>query len=531
MNKPTDFDLLLTNGILVDGSGNDPVKGDIAFKDGRIAAIGDLSGSRAGQSLDCAGLNIAPGFIDTHTHSDAYILLEPAAPSKTWQGVTTEILGHCGASAAPYSIPECLSSDWRTFEYPGSWGSMGEYRDLLESRGFGPNLVALAGHRNLRIAVMGVESRPATRAEIKQMADLLAESFAEGASGFSTGLIYEPSKNATPEEVEALARVTREHGGVYTTHIRNESSRLLEALDEAIDIARQTGVALQISHLKTAGRANWHFVEEAVAKINAARAAGLRVYADRYPYTASGTTLGILLPNWAKKDGHEAILNRLRDPATRARIVAEMDGINNAEQRGEIIVAATWSDQTHPFRGQSLYKAAAQLGMTAVEACLWILEQDKLLTSAFYVSMSEDNLRYIYSQPWVMLGSDGSIRNTTGLLSQDHPHPRAYGANARLLAMSREEGGLSLAETVRRMSSLPAEAFGIDERGWLKTGYWADVVVFNAATVRDRATFAEPHQLSEGVEHVFVNGQAILQDSALTGKLPGKWVQSKIIQE
>jgi len=530
MSGQADFDLLLTNGTLLDGSGGEPRKGDIAFKDGRIAAIGDLAGCRAGQCLDCAGLHIAPGFIDTHNHSDAYILLEPAAPSKVFQGVTTEILGHCGASAAPCSIPECLSSDWRTFEYPGTWHSMGEYRALLEKRGFGPNLVALAGHRNLRIVVMGVESRPATAAEIGQMAELLAQSFAEGASGFSTGLIYEPSKNASPAEVEALARVTQEHGGVYTTHIRNESVHLLESIDEALEIARKTGVALQISHLKTAGPANWHLVRAAVEKIETARAEGLRVYADRYPYTASGTGLSIILPVWAKKDGHQAILARLRDPATRARIIAEMGEIN-IKERGEIVIAATWSEQTHPFRGQSLDSAAARLGMSPAEACLWILEQDKLLTSAFYFSMSEDNMRYIYSQPWVMLGSDGSIRNTSGPLSQDHPHPRAYGATARLLAMSREEGGLSLAETVRRMSSLPAEAFGIAERGWLKTGYFADVVVFNAATVRDRATFAEPHQLAEGVEHVFVNGRALLQDGRLTGELPGKWLQSKVVQK
>lgn len=520
----TDFDLLLTGGEVLDGSGAPAQRLDVGVRGGRIAALGDLGNASARQRLDCAALTVAPGFIDAHSHSDAYLLIEPTAPSKLFQGVTTEVVGHCGASAAPLRGEARLPSDWASFSYPGTWRGVAEYRTLLERQGVGMNVLALAGHRNLRMAVMGSAPRPATPSEIDAMARALEEAMDEGMAGFSTGLVYEPSRHARTEEVEALARVAARRGGLHATHLRNEGPRLLEAIDEALDISRRTGVALQIAHLKTAGRANWPLATAATARIDAARNEGLRVHADRYPYLASGTELDVLLPDWSGQDGREAVLARLRDPATRRKVVEDLQREHPPEYWPTVRVGGTWCGETRPFRGQRLDSAAAALGLSPAEALVWIVERDGLRTGGFFFGMCEENLRHFLAQPWLMVGSDASIRAPDGPLSQDHPHPRAYGAHARLLAMAREGGPLTLAETVRRMTSLAADGFGLRDRGRLAVGQCADVAVFDAARVRDVSTYAEPHRLAEGVRHVVVNGVPALCDGQATGRLAGRWL-------
>jgi N-acyl-D-amino-acid deacylase len=364
--------------------------------------------------------------------------------------------------------------------------------------------------------------RHATGAEVAAMARLLEQALDEGAAGLSTGLIYEPSKHASSSEVEALARVAARKGGIHATHLRSEGAGLLAAIDEAVTVSRNTGVALQIAHIKTSGQANWPLAEAAIARVEAARREGLQVHADRYPYLASGTELDVLLPDWAGQDGRDVVLARLRDAGTRRRIVADMERARPAEYWSTVMVGGTWCEATHPCRGQRLDAAARRLGLSPAEAVVWIVEHDELRTGGFFFGMCEVNLRLFLSQPWVMIGSDASIRAPTGPLSQDHPHPRAYGAHARALAMAREGGPLSLAETVRRMTALPAAGFGLAGRGTLAVGQFADLAVFDAARVVDRATYGEPHQLAEGMRHVFVNGAAVLLDGHATGRLPGR---------
>ncbi len=520
----TDFDTLLLHGALLDGSGAPARRADVGLRGDRIAAVGALADATARQTLDCSGLTLAPGLLDVHSHSDAYLLIEPGAPSKVRQGITTEVVGQCGLSAAPLLGEARLPSDWASFTYPAPWRSMADYRALLERQGSAVNVVALAGHRNLRLTVMGTAPRPARPDEIQAMERLLDQALDEGAGGFSTGLIYEPSKHARPDEIEALARRVARHGGVYATHMRSEKARLLEALDEAIGVARSTGVRLQISHLKTAGKASWHLAPAAAERIEAARHAGCAVHADRYPYLASCTALDILLPGWAGQNGGEAVLARLRDPATRRRIAEEIAATQPPGFDSEVRIGATWCAQTHPFRGRFLDEAAAELRLSPAEALLWIVERDALRTEAFFFSMCAENLRFFLSQPWVMAGSDASLRSPQGPLSHDHPHPRAYGSHARLLALARGEGPLSLAETVRRMTSLPAQAFGLSGYGSIAPGAVADLAVFDAATVCDRSTYAEPHRFAEGVRHVFVAGMPVLLDGRDTPHRPGRWL-------
>jgi N-acyl-D-aspartate/D-glutamate deacylase len=394
-----------------------------------------------------------------------------------------------------------------------------EYRRLLEQVRPAPNVVLLVGHNTLRGGVVGYDARPATPDELARMARALEEALADGARGFSTGLIYAPGRFAEHAEILALAAVAARRGGLYTSHMRSEGRGLLEAINEALAVGRASGVRIEISHLKTAGRESWPLVEPALERIESARREGLVVAADRYPYTASNTDLDVVLPAWAAAGGRDAVLQRLRDPAQRQRLRDELERARPADYWTTVTIA---SCPSHPaVQGTPLVEAAAALGRSPVEAVLHLLDADELRTTAFFHGMCEANLWRILAVPWVMLGTDASLRAPEGPLSRDYPHPRAYGTMPRFLRAALDGRTVPLPEAVRKLTSLPAGHFGLAGRGVIAPGQAADLVVFDPATLEDRATYAAPHQLAGGIERVIVNGVVTLANGRLTGDRGG----------
>ena len=518
------WDWILRGGSVVDGLGGESVRADVGIARDRIAAVGDLAGAQAANEFDAAGLLVCPGFIDVHTHSDAYLLIEPGAPSKIRQGVTTEITGNCGASAAPRWPGYTMPSDWLEQEYPGEWRSVTDYRALLEARKPAVNSAMLIGHRAIRAAVMGIEPRAATADETAKMCGLLEAALEEGGAGLSTGLVYAPAMFAQPDEITALAKVVARRGGIYATHMRSEGGTLLEAIDEALDVARASGVRLQISHLKTAGRGNWHKIDAAIEKIRAAREEGIEVASDRYPYTASCTDLDVILPTWAGQGGRAAILARLRDPAERAKIRAEMAAAREEKYWESVWIGSTRHPDNAAFAGKPILEAAEAWKLHPLDAALRFMETDELFTGGIFFGMSEDNMWRILAEPWVMIGSDASIRSPEGPLSHDHPHPRAYGTFGRFMRAVLDGKSVSVGEAVRKMTGLPADHFRLKDRGVLRAGAFADVVVVDPKAFRDRATYEKPHQFCDGVPAVWVNGALTLRDGRETGARGGRYL-------
>ena len=518
------FDLLITGGRVLDGTGAAEVEADIGIRGDRIADIGDLSGATAASVVKAAGRFVCPGFIDVHSHSDAYLLIEPGAASKVFQGVTTEVVGNCGASAAPLFGAYRMPSDWRDKQYPRAWSTVAEYRALLEQARPAVNVALLIGHNTLRAGVSGYENRALRPDELANAERALDQALEEGGIGLSSGLIYGPGMFAPREELVALAGVAARRGGIYTSHMRSEGDGLLEAIDEALAIGRESGARVEISHLKTSGGANWGKLDAALERIERARSGGLAVAADRYPYTASSTDLDVVFPKWAHEGGGAALLARLRDPASRARI---RESIAGAERDwGAVTIGSTAAPGNRRFQGMRLVDAAGVLGMEPADAVLHFAESDQLRTGAFFFGMCERNMERILSLPYVMIGSDASLRAPWGVLSSDYPHPRAYGAFARFLRMSLDGRTVPLPEAVRKMTSLPASHFGFRDRGRLAPGMAADVVVFDPAAVRDASDYGDPHRLAEGFALVVVNGTPVLEGGKLTGKRTGGFLCS-----
>ena len=513
------FDWIITGGKIIDGTGAGPVAADIGGKADRITAIGSLRGQSALKTIAAEGCYVCPGFIDVHSHSDTFLMIAPSAPSKVYQGVTTEIVGNCGASAAPIATKKDLPFDWQLLSYPGQWQSMREYLRLLEQCRPAVNVIPLVGHNRLRIAVMGYEDRLSSADELRKMERLLEESLDQGAWGLSTGLIYRPGKYASGAEITALAAIVARRQGIYTTHMRSEMSKVREAVSETIAVGRETGVKIQISHLKTAGAKNWHFVDEVLALIDKARADGLAMAADRYPYIFSCTDLDILLPDWLAANDRPAILKGLGEKKTRERLRDELAAERSPAYWEGIIVATSTNAR---WRGRSVLAIANDLALEPAEAVIKILETDGLQTQAFYSGMNEANMWKIYSQPFVMIGSDSSLRVPEGLFPNDHPHPRAYGSFTKFLRAALDGKTVPLGEAVRKMTALAADHFKIKQRGRLAAGNMADIIVFDPAAVRDLSTYEKPHQLSAGIKAVMVNGQLVVSDSRLTGSRPGK---------
>ncbi len=540
------FDLLIRGGTVVDGTGAAARVADVGVRQDRIAAIGDLSAAEAQRRIDAAGWVVAPGFIDAHAHSDAYLLLEPDAPSKLAQGITTEINGQCGGSAVPRLGRARLSSDWASHAYPQldaaaqtvrrcaaagpTWTTVAGYRALFEAVRPALNTVQFIGHNTLRAGVMGYEPRAADPGDLQAMRRNLEQALDEGGWGLSTGLLYQPGKCAGAEEIDALAQTAAARGGMYATHMRSEGSRLLESLDDVLDLARRTGIRAQISHLKTSGPANWHKIDAALERIDAARADGAAVHSDRYPYIASGTDLDVVLPDWASAGGRDAILANLRDQAARARIADELNRCGR--DWAAVMIGGGWSETVRAFSGRTLADAAGALGLTPGETVCRFVEADETRTGAFFFGMCMENLRRIYAQSWVMPGSDASLRAPWGPLGQDHPHPRAYGTMPRYLRlMTGGEPGFAalcgLEEAVRRMTALPAQVFGLHDRGVLRTGAYADLAVFDPKSFTDTATYAQPHRFASGMHHVIVNGALAYSEGHFTGQRGGRFLDRR----
>lgn len=523
------YDLLITNTMLYDGTGGDAAAADIGIVSDRIATVaraGTLTRAAAAQHIDATGLSTAPGFIDAHAHSDTYLLVHPEATSKITQGVTTEINGQCGGSAAPLEDGVALPSDWEAVGWPGKWKSVAEYRAALEHANPAVNTLLFAGHNTLRKGVVGFAPRAATPEEVALMARRLEAALDDGAAGLSTGLLYPPGMHAAEEEIDALARVAARHGGCYATHMRSEGDGLLESLDEVLALAGRTGVSVQLSHLKTSGAQNAWKLEPALERIHAAQARGCEVYADRYPYLAAGTDLDVVLPDWAGGGGRDAILARLADTADAARLVAELDA--SERDWGAVMVGATWHASLLATRGRTIAQIAAAWQRSPGATVVEILQRDETRTGAFFFGMNEANLKQIYREPYVMPGSDASIRSIGGPLGGDHPHPRAFGTFPRFFRLvTHMENPLTSGEAIRRMTSLPAQAFGLRDRGVVREGAFADLVVFAPENFRDTADYATPHRFAKGVSHVIVNGILTLDGGKFTGNRGGTFLAGR----
>jgi N-acyl-D-amino-acid deacylase len=531
------FDILVKNGFIVDGSGNPWFRADVAIEDGKINKIGRISTSKADEVIDAGGLMVSPGFIDMHSHSDFFLLVNPRSESKIRQGVTTEVIGNCGFSMAPIYrksvdfvkkelgvLANEITWDWSTFE---------EYRAKLLKQGISVNVAPLIGHGILRGNVMGYENREPTKDELDEMEALLAESMGAGAFGMSTGLIYTPGSYAKTEELIELTKVVSKYGGMYASHIRNESDRLLEAVKEAISIGEATGVPVEISHMKSAGRNNWGRIKEALNIAEAARDRGVEVTCDFYPYTAGSTGLDACLPPWAHEGGREEMFKRLQDEVTRKKIKDDIEkGVegweNLIKNAGWDNVVIAYCEKNKQYEGLSISEIAKKQEADLFDAAFNLLLEEEGVVDIVLHEMWDEDMKAVMKHPLSMVGTDGAGYSPYGPLARGKPHPRNYGTFPRILGRYvREEKILMLQDAIRKMTSLPAEKLELFDRGLIREGFWADIVIFNPLKVTDKATFTNPHQYPEGIEYVIVNGQKVIDKKEHTGKLPGKVLRAK----
>ncbi len=516
-------DLLLRGGTVYDGLGGRGLAADVAITNDRITEIGDLSHVSAGRTVDVSGLAVAPGFIDIHTHSDYTLLSNRPMRSSLAQGVTLEVVGNCGVSVGMATQADVFDQERRWLERAGAtvdWDRMGGFLARVESGGTACNVMTLVGHGTIRKAVLGFEDRVPDAGELTRMQALLSDALEDGAVGLSTGLEYLPGGYARHEEVAALAAVTRDAGGFYATHIRNEGDTLVESIEEALRVAEATGVPLQLSHHKSEGLENWGKPHVTLPMMARARAAGLDVLTDQYPYTAFMTGLQvILLPAWAKDGTQEDTQARLKDPGSRARILAE-------------IAAKPWDWDTvqigiarnrREAQGLTLAALGAREGKTPADAALDLLIDEDGWVAAVHFAMSEEDVEFILSDPHTMIGSDGVANDPASEMAQDKTHPRTYGTFPRVLSRYvRGRALLPLGEAIRRMTTLPARRLKLTDRGVLRPGAFADLTVFDPRTVEDTATFDDPHRFPTGLPYVVVNGRLAIDGGVQTDVLSGR---------
>lgn len=517
------FNLVIKGGLVVDGTGNPWLRKDIGITNGKITRLGHIT-EDSGETIDATGMIVSPGFIDLHNHSDFSILAYPSAESYIMQGVTTAVVGNCGLSLAPLNpdklalLKRYLSPFLRAgFDYGWEWRTLAEFYQKVEKQGTSLNLAPLVGQGTIRLAVKGFDSTGSSAEEMNQMKKLLAQSLEDGAFGMSTGLIYPPGCYSSTEELIELASVLREYGAIYTTHMRNEGDRLIEALEEAIEIAEANGIPIEISHHKAAGRSNWGKVNATLRLMEQARQRGVEVNCDVYPYTAGSTTITTLLPTWTLAGGVEKMLDRLKNKQTRQSI--KLESTRFSEWDG-IVIAECPSKKE--YQGKSLEDILKETNRfdDPYEGLFDLLLEIEGNATIIVFLMDEDDVRTVMSSPLSSFISDSWV---TALDAGGKPHPRAYGTFPRVLGKYvREEKLLTLEQAIRKMTSLPAGKIGLKCRGILREGFWADVVIFDQAVIKDQATFDDPHQYPKGIEYVIVNGQVVVDHGRLTGVRPGK---------
>ena len=524
--------IIIRGGTVYDGSGGPPRRADLAIGGDRVVEVGDLSGRRADTVVDATGLAVAPGFVNMLSWSTESLLVDGRSQGEIRQGVTTQVFGE-GSSMGPLTdvMKQRMKEQQGDLKYEVAWTTLREYLDHLQRRGVSQNVASFIGAATIREHVVGLEDRPATPEEMGKMRELVRREMEQGALGIGSSLIYAPGSYASTEELIELCKVAARYGGTYISHMRSEGERLLEAVDEVIRISREAGLPAEIYHLKAAGEANWSKIDQVVARVEEARRQGRQVRADMYTYTAGATGFDACIPRWALSGGLEALFPRLQDGPTRARIAREMStpglGFENlcllAGSAERILLVGFKTDALKPLTGKTLAQVAQERGTDPWQTILDLVAADRTRIEVVFFLMSEDNVRKQIKLPWVGFGSDAASMAPVAPFTLSSAHPRAYGNFARLLGRYvRDEKLIPLEEAVRRLSSMPAGNLGLEGRGLLKKGMYADVAVFDAATIADRATFEQPHQYAVGMRHVFVNGVQVLKDGEHTGALPGR---------
>ena len=530
--KPHDFHVIIKGGTVYDGTGGEPQHVDVAIRGDRIAGLGDFSKANARTIIDANGLAVAPGFINMLSWSNESLIQDGRSQSEIRQGVTTEIMGE-GESMGPVNdrVREHMLREQSDIKYEIKWNTLAEYLRYLETRGVSCNVSSFIGATTIRENVIGFEDKAPTPEQLDQMRELVRKEMEAGALGIGTSLIYPPAFYAKTEELIELCKVAAKYQGKYISHMRSEGNRLLEALDELIRISREAGIPAEVYHIKAAGQQNWGKLDALLSRIEAAQKEGLKITADMYTYTAAGTGLDACLPPWTEDGGYPALFKRLRDPATRDKIAKEVakdsDEWENlyigAGSPDRILLFGFKSDKLKPLTGKSLAEVAKMLGKDPITTIMDLISEDESRIGAVYFLMSEENVKKELTKPWISFGSDEASQAPEGVFLKSNPHPRAYGNFARVLGKyARDEKVMPLTEAVRRLSGLPATNLGLDHRGFIKEGMFADVVVFDPATITDHATFEKPHQYATGVKHVFVNGVQVIKDGEHTGAKPGR---------
>jgi N-acyl-D-amino-acid deacylase len=537
--QPT-FDVLIKNGTVYDGSGGDGQHLDVAIRGNRIARIGDLKSARATKIIDAKGWAVAPGFINMLSWSNESLIQDGRSQSEIRQGVTTEIMGE-GESMGPVNdrVREHMLREQADIKYEIKWNTLSEYLRYLEQRGISCNVASFIGATTIRENVIGFEDKQPTSQQLDEMRELVRQEMEAGALGIGTSLIYPPAFYAQTEELIELCKVAAKYKGKYISHMRSEGNHLLEAFDELVRIAREAQIPAEVYHIKAAGQRNWGKLDGFLSRIEAAQKEGLKIRANMYTYTAAGTGLDACLPPWTEDGGYPALFKRLRDAETRRKIAAEVkidsDQWENlylaAGSPDHILLVGFKSEKLKPLTGKSLAEVATMRGKDPIETIMDLLAEDESRISTVYFIMSEENVKKEIAKRWISFGSDEASQAPEGVFLKSNPHPRAYGNFARVLGKYvRDEKAIPLGEAVRRLSALPATNLELDHRGFLKEGMFADVVVFDPATIGDRATFDKPHQYAVGMKHVFVNGVQVLNDGEHTGAKPGRalWGPGKL---
>jgi N-acyl-D-aspartate/D-glutamate deacylase len=530
---PTEpFDIIITHGHIIDGTGSPWYSGDIGIRAGHIAAIGSLAAAPRKRTIDAGGKVVAPGFIDMLGQSELTMLVDARLPSKIYQGITTEVTGE-GDSAAPLS-PAMIAADHNSYAHlkiNPDWTTFREFFARLERQGMGINLASYMGETSVRRMILGDADVQPTPAQLDRMRGLVRQAMEDGAVGLSTSLQYAPAPYAKTEEIIAMAAEASKFGGIYATHMRDEGDRVLPAIDEALRIGREAHIPVEIWHIKVGGKQNWGRMPEVVAKIDAARAKGVDVSANTYAYTAWFNTMSAFVPPWAHDGGDAKLVERLKDPAMRARIRKDLTTPSTEWQNEwqeipgpeSVLIGVVQNPKLLPLQGKTLAEVAKIWNKDPMDSLFDLLIEDNAFTQVAVFGMSESDVSLALQQPWVSIDNDSEGTSPEGILGQEHPHPRAYGTFPRILRKYvREEKKLTLEDAVRKFSALPAQRMRLTDRGVLKAGMWADVVVFDPATVRDLATFDNPNQLSQGMEYVLVNGVLVIDQGKMTGAKPGK---------